>query len=474
MVIISENVFDLILFLYLQMNMDGPESIIRELSSLTPKSNPASLVHMSLVSYLKFLEDECATYVMLSTLNSALWNPVRRRLFGSLKHHLKRTFKEDTHQSGLIRTVLVNQALSGRYPGGRNRNAYNCTTSRFRPNAEDTEDFDLVTKTLDSVKNHGRKCSSVCCTGAFIAETMLAVLVNEDVSHLVFDANLCDRFYRNKPIRPLMFFDITSVLVHYLTSLDDLEERSYGLQTPSLTKLVINSPNLGPLTSQSVYGRLFQVYKETKHFHEYPWKLSNGQARPTSQFMMLTLSNLFDRPPNFFTNLTYIKLSGECINTRLKVIGDRGGHAVTHLFAGLAHSCPVLETLDFSEVTSLCPESLLYLCYQDAYLVLHKYMYLPPYNSEDNLSSHEVQGRKHDGVSYCHWCKDPALKQKVRNEIHSNVYILDDRLYEYIEKNIEEPGCMLLQCVKVSQLIKAFTGKHWDIGDSNKTLKHQI
>ena len=454
------------LFIY-RGEMDTPENIIREFSSLTPKSNPASLVHMSLVSYLKFLEEECATYVMLSTLNSALWNPVRQRLFWSLKEHLRKTFKEDSHQSGLIRTVLVNQALCGRYPGARNRNAYTCTTSRFRPNAEDTEDFDLVTKTLDSVKNHGRKCSSVCCTGAFIAETMLAVLVNEDVSHLVFDANLCDRFYRNKPIRPLMFFDITSVLVHYLTTLDDLEERSFGLQTPSLTKLVINSPNLGPLTSQSVYGRLFQVYKETKHFHDYPWKLSNEQARPTSQFMMLTLSNLFDRPPNFFTNLTYIKLSGECINTRLKVIGDRGGHAVTHLFAGLAHSCPVLETLDFSEVTSLCPESLLYLCYQDAYLVLHKYMYLPPYTNEDSLD-HELQGRKHDGVSYCPWCRDPALKlnQKVRNEINSNVYILDDRLYEYIEKNIDDPGCMLMQCVKVSQLIKAFTGKHSGFGDS--------
>ena len=347
-----------------------------------------------------------------------------------------------------------------------NRNAYNCTTSRFRPNSEDTEDFDLVTKTLDAVKNNGRKCSSVCCTGAFIAETMLSILVNEDVSHLVFDANLCDRFYRNKPIRPFMFFDITSVLVHYLTSLDDLEDSGYGLQTPSLTKLVINSPNLGPLTSQSVYGRLFQVYRETKHFHEYPWKLSNGQARPTSQFMMLTLSNLFDRPPNFFTNLTYIKLSGECINTRLKVIGERGGHAVTHLFAGLAHSCPVLQTIDFSEVTSLCPESLLYLCYQDAYLVLHKYMYLPPYNMDEGEIFHELdheRGKKHDGKSYCPWCRDPALKQKVRSgcsqDINSNVYLLDDRLYNYIEKNISEPGSMLMHCVKVSQLVKAFNGK---------------
>ena len=61
-------------------------------------------------------------------------------------------------------------------------------------------------------------------SGAFIAETMLAVLVNEDVSHLVFEANLCDRFYQNKPIKPFMFFDITSVLVHYILALDTMDD----------------------------------------------------------------------------------------------------------------------------------------------------------------------------------------------------------------------------------------------------------
>ena len=126
---------------------------------------------------------------------------------------------------------------------------------------------------------------------------------------------------------------------------------------------------LGSLTSQSVYGRLLQVYSETRHYQEYPWKLSQKLSRPTSQFMMLTLSNLFDRPANYFTNLTVLKLSGECINTRLNVIGGRGGHAVTHLMASLAHSCPVLEIIDFSDVTSLYPEAIVYLCYQDAYQV---------------------------------------------------------------------------------------------------------
>ena len=163
---------------------------------------------------------------------------------------------------------------------------------------------------------------------------MLAILVNEDVSHLDFQPNLCDRFYKNKPIKPFMFFDITSVLVHYILALDHMDDFGDGLKTPALSKLIINSPNLGTLANQTVYSRLLQAYAQTKHYLDYPWKLSKKLSRPTSQFMMLTLSNLFDRPPNYFTNLTVLKLSGECINTRLKVIGAKGGHAVVHIMSG--------------------------------------------------------------------------------------------------------------------------------------------
>ena len=192
---------------------------------------------------------------------------------------------------------------------------------------------------------------------------------------------IIDFLLQDKPIRPFMFFDITSVLVHYIISLDEMDDLGDGLKTPSLSKLIINSPNLGSLSSQTVYGRLLQVYSETRHYQDYPWKLSKKLSRPTSQFMMLTLSNLFDRPPNYFTNLTVLKLSGECINTRLNVIGGRGGHAVTHLMASLAHSCPVLEVIDFSDVTSLCPEAIVYLCYQDAYQVCYNLILSPKVTS---------------------------------------------------------------------------------------------
>ena len=68
------------------------EEIVSEMLKMS-KQGPHSLVHLSLVAYLKFLEEECASYVLLTTLNSVLWNPVKEKLFQTLKNHLDKTFK---------------------------------------------------------------------------------------------------------------------------------------------------------------------------------------------------------------------------------------------------------------------------------------------------------------------------------------------------------------------------------------------
>ena len=46
------------------------------------------------------------------------------------------------------------------------------------------------------------------------------------------------------------------------------------------------------------------------------------------------------------------------------------------------------------------------------------------------------------------------------HDVNSQTFVIDDRLYDYIEENVENSGKMLVHCVKVSQLIKAFTGKN--------------
>ncbi len=230
------------------------EAHAAELRASVPKrmESPHSLLHITLHSYLTFLENECATYVMLTTLNSALWNPVKDKLMKTLKAHLRNTFQDKSQQqSGLVRTLMIDRVLSGKYPSVKYKNPYFSNDQRFTADADD--EIHGVTKTLEQVKLHGRNCSSVCCTGAFIAETMLTVLV----SHLVFESDLKDRFYKDKPIRPFLFFDVVSVLVHYILALDNLE----SVKTPALTKLIIDAPNIGGTSEQVVYQRLLNTYQ---------------------------------------------------------------------------------------------------------------------------------------------------------------------------------------------------------------------
>ncbi len=76
---------------------------------------------------------------------------------------------------------------------------------------------------------------------------------------------------------------------------------------------------------------------------------------------MPTLCRLFSRPPDHFGALSTVRLSGECLNTRLNVTatdtrgGKRGGggQAATQLMAAIAYSCPVLETFDVQMVREI-------------------------------------------------------------------------------------------------------------------------
>jgi hypothetical protein len=51
------------------------------------------------------------------------------------------------------------------------------------------------------------------------------------------------------------------------------------------------------------------------------------------------------------------------------------------------------------------------------------------------------------------------LRKGCAHDVNSQTFVIDDRLYDYIEENVDDPGKMLVHCVKVSQLIRAFTGR---------------
>ena len=128
-------------------------------------------------------------------------------------------------------------------------------------------------------------------------------------------------------------------------------------------------------------------------------------------------------------------------------------------------------------MSSLSPECLIYLFYRDPFFALHKYTYLPRYAETGRLVSHghipahlssEESRRpmKHDGVRYCPWCLDPAVKRrcKLRRgcdlDVSETLHVLDDRLFDYVERECgdvgDAAGGHLAFCIKISDLIRAF------------------
>jgi hypothetical protein len=82
-----------------------------------------------------------------------------------------------------FRQDMIKEIMSsGRFPDKKYHNQY-LTIANQRDPYESENDRQLI----DGIRRHGQRCSSVCCTGAFIVETMLCVVINEDIREFVFD-----------------------------------------------------------------------------------------------------------------------------------------------------------------------------------------------------------------------------------------------------------------------------------------------
>ncbi len=330
-----------------------------------PPGDVSSLETLAAQAYLGFLEAECASYVALTNLDSPVWNPVREHLLEALKDHLDNSLSKqvgNSSRSGHLRGRMFQLVTGGQYPSAQNRNAYANEHSRPFNEADDDEEEEQLGTELEQVKYFGRRCCSPCCTGGFVVEAMLAVVCNADVAELVFRPDLKGKIYRKKAVGPFLFFDVNSLLVHYMRRLVRLRRR----ESPALRRLVFHSGLLGNVDSQLVHEGVLKSSVELRRYYDFPKRFTGRRAvRAGTDFLMATLSTLFNRRENFFEHLAEIALTNECVNTRMSVYGSRlGGHAAVEIMAGIARSCPRLKVLNLSDVSSLSPECLVYLFYK--------------------------------------------------------------------------------------------------------------
>ena len=189
-------------------------------------------------------------------------------------------------------------------------------------------------------------------------------------------------------------------------------------------------------------------------------------TNPYSEDLFLTLSDIFSFGLDSFEKLTEIQLGIE-LSTRSLAVEDRYGQPVSvKLFANIGLSCPNLRILDVSSAVSLPTECFIHLFFHDAFLTLHRYAYIPPWQVDPvtncvvqkmDFDSSEVV--KHSDNVYCPYCFDPWACNGVRagcEFLPIPSPILDDRLYDLLEEILkEEAAKQLLHVVRASHLVRA-------------------
>ena len=274
--------------------------------------------------------------------------------------------------SATIRQEMMDEITrSGRFPSQRFHNQYqlvdkNCILDKNSPSVEE-------------ICKHGSLCCSICCTGAFIVETMLSVVMNEDVREINFNFQN-SKLFTNRYLHPkkvvgkFVPFQIPAILAHYAMSLNE----TFELKTPNLRRFCVNNVDIFSKNHAMTHNSMFEVltmYDETTHYLEVPGYLSEDsgigyQYGGFSEHLMMAITDIF-MAQNQFDRLEQLVLGPEACNSFIKMKNSQGHCVSFALFHGIATSCPNLRILDISQAT-VAQTNFLYLFFHDAFAALHK------------------------------------------------------------------------------------------------------
>ena len=175
----------------------------------------ARLDSLAMDVYLSRLQEVCYGYVQLKRIGSVFLDNIANSIIPFLRVELNRVLSGTMSTS--VRQDMIQIVMSGKYPTSEYRNQYELAdgmTARdlYQQLAIGTDDQ----RVLEDVRKHGSKCSSVCCTGAFVVETMLSVIVHRDVRELKFSNVRAGKFFNiNQAIQRYVSFQIPLILQHY-------------------------------------------------------------------------------------------------------------------------------------------------------------------------------------------------------------------------------------------------------------------
>lgn len=234
--------------------------------------------------------------------------------------------------------------------------------------------------------NVGRGCSSICCSGAYVAETMACVIVSDRIKELKLTSDCFGRKidnisleyehkYQRRIIMKYMNNDFPSIISHLTASIrNNFSEQ----RKPQLRSFICNFANISSERSSDRKDNMgkgdqeliLNSFVEMQSYEKFPEILSssahkkNYRTKAYSENIQLQLCDLFSFGRDSFEKLTKIQFSMEL--DFMYYAYDRYGNLLhRELFENIGRSCPNLEDLDISHGFFVPNSVFVYLVFQD-------------------------------------------------------------------------------------------------------------
>jgi len=408
-------------------NLQGAEPQNKRSEDKLIFKNPLSLEDLCVTSYLKYLETEIVTYISLTQSKSQLVKGVAKKMLQILKTDINS--KVTGIASSSVREKMVTNILSDNYPSVQHCNMYL------------TEDKDESTDSVDEDEMVVPACPNICCTGAFVQEGMMGVVMCAEVRQLIFTA---DKVRSRRHFPGTLEFNVPVVLTHLLgategkvSQLERLVFSENFVKEEAETDPIDNNKKILPRLDQSDKQQIFAKSFGMGNFYD------TADRRGIAVDLLILFRDIHPK------GLQYNKLTELVLKNNIQCKLYSRANFQFEFLARIGSCCPRLRVFDVSE-TDTWADCLIALFFKDSFHSLHRYLYFME-NEEDECSEYHP----HDTNRYCQFCLDQWHPNYVeRPHTNNPVTPLLDSVYDHVIKRYPKKSyCILRNCVRVSDLI---------------------
>lgn len=394
-----------------------------------PLLNPLTLEDACVFAYLKWLETEVVAYIGLTQSKSQLIKGVAKRMLQIMKDDING--RMTGLASSVLREKMIKLILSDKFPSVENCNIH------YVPEKKDADEVDAGDENDMIIP----PCPNICCTGAFIQEGMMGVVMSAEIRQLIFTS---DKVQARRHFPGTLEFNVPVVLTHLLGATDG---RVSQLERLIFSENFIKEESEYDAPTRRVPVAIDQSEKQSrfaKHFGQ-----GNIYDTPDRRGIAVDLLILFrDIHPKggSFLKLTELVLKN---NIQCKLYSK--ANFQFEFLARIGLCCPTLRVFDVFG-TDTWADCLVALFFKDAFHSLHRYLYFME-NEDDECSEYHP----HDTTRYCQFCLDQWHPNQIERPYTNNPVIpLLDSVYDHVIKRYPKRSfCILRNCVRVSDLITA-------------------